>query len=820
MRARSRQRISFLATLGLLIGWTVAPALADDTKGRPAQARDPRLARSIDLVRAGNFDRAAELADDLETDDGIAGKVRDWLVEYKQIQEERRAFNRQDFEKYVGYAKARIEREEFGQALRWVSRAADVAENKDELLGSDWVRKLVADTLNEAKGYREKHKWIPAYNIYSYLSDLYEREPRYRKLENEVLTHLRLDVMFDKQGRWKERLEHIRWQDVEPALAYIERWYFPGPGKRMDFRSVAEGALEQLLILADSPSAREALADSTRLDDEFDRASFRARIQKNLDDIREGSSIGHRTANRHFRRALDINRETIKLPEELVVSELMRGALEPLDDYTTIIWPAEVEEFKKHTRGDFVGVGISIIKNTKEEIEVSSPMAGTPAYRAGVLPGDVITHVNGESLKGFSLNKTVKTIVGPPDTKVTLTMRREGKSFDLELDRKVIKIPSVKGHSRREDDPQAWNYWIDKDQRIGYVWVDSFQENTVEDLDNVIRDLKADGAKALILDLRGNPGGLLTSAQDMTSLFLEKGSPVVSTKGAIPGENQEFNTRFDGPHKDIPLTVLVDDRSASASEIVSGAVRDSHRGVVIGERTFGKFSVQNLIPLGTSGKAQLKLTTARYYLPSGDSLHREEGAASWGVEPDVMVPLATKEKIRVWEMRREAERIGPAPESPLVEDESEDTPDEKPEPQLTWFTLNDAAVYEMTVEQKKDEEVFDHVEIEGRTVETKATTGDGTELPIKELRIEGDQIGVLALDAEGNPLEAATLVVDDHEATRNKLPRLIQTDENTRPRVDPQLESALLQMRVMLLSQAYPAIAAAPRKTPTQNARP
>jgi len=843
MRSHSRrwQLFAFPALSGLIFGLVLAPAEAGHSANAGDRGlRDPHLTRSINLVRAGDFDAAAKELEGLEHAEGVTAKVRDWLLEFKALQDQRRELDREDFEKYEGYAKARIEREEYRHALPWIRRAAGVAENKDAFLSSDWVRRLVASAMKEANLRREAHNWIPAYSVYSNLADLYEREPRYRKLENEVLTHLRLDVMFDKKGRWRERLEHIRWNDAEDVLGYIERWYFAGPGKRTDFRKIAASGLEQLLILADSPSAREVLADTTRLDDEFDRADFKARITKNLEDIREASSVNQRTARRHFRRALKINRETIKLPEDLVVSELMRGALDPLDDYTTIIWPAEAEEFDKHTRGDFVGVGISIVKNTRtDEIEVSSPMANTPAYEAGVLPGDIITHVNGATLKGFSLSKTVRTIVGPANTEVTLTMRREGKSFDLVLMRKVIKIPSVMGIARREDDPQEWNHWIDRENNIAYIRVASFQGNTVEDLDNVISELKADGAQALILDLRGNPGGLLTSAQRMVSLFMGRGEPVVSTKGQIPRENQDYVTKFDGPHKNIPLTVLVDAHSASASEIVSGAIRDNHRGVVIGERTFGKFSVQNLIPLGTSGKAKLKLTTARYYLPSGDSLHRDEGATTWGVEPDVTVRLATKEKFRIWEMRREADRIGPAPKS-FVDAEEEtgedagndaDKPQEPEEPELTWFTLNDKSVYDMTVKNKEDTEVFDHVNIKDQSVETLAKTDNGDEVTIKTMRIEGDQIGVLVLDALGRRVLDMTtlpimvhkpirLFVDGHEATCNKLPRLVQKDENNRPRVDPQRDAALLQMRVMLLSESYPAVVAANRSQQTETATP
>jgi hypothetical protein len=391
------------------------------------------------------------------------------------------------------------------------------------------------------------------------------------------------------------------------------------------------------------------------------------------------------------------------------------------------------------------------------------------------------------------------------------------------------------GIARREDDPQEWNHWIDRENHIAYVRVASFQENTVEDLDNVIRELKADGAQALILDLRDNPGGLLTSAQRMVSLFMGRGEPVVSTEGRIPGENQNYVTKFDGPHKDIPLTLLVNERSASASEIVSGAIRDNHRGVVIGERTFGKFSVQNLIPLGNSGKAKLKLTTARYYLPSGDSLHRDEGALTWGVKPDVTLRLAMKEKYRIWEMRREAERIGPAPKAFVdVEGETQgetggdgdDDKPQEPEPELTWFTLNDKSVYDMTVKLEEDTDSFDHVEIDGRSVEALAKSLGGGEFAIKTMRIEGDQIGMLVLDPLGRrvldmtTLPPIRLFVDGHEAVCNKLPRLVQKDENNRPRVDPQRDAALLQMRVMLLSESYPAVAAANRAEQIETATP
>jgi len=247
-------------------------------------------------------------------------------------------------------------------------------------------------------------------------------------------------------------------------------------------------------------------------------------------------------------------------------------------------------------------------------------------------------------------------ITGPIGTEVTLTIFRpsEDRSIEHTLKRALVKIVSVKGITRKPDDPENWDYIIDDVLGVAYVRMGSFQENTVDQLRQAIDEAVADGGRGLILDLRFNPGGLLKSAVEVSQLFLEAGKNVVSTRG-LPGREDEWfapQASSDGPYTNIPMIVLVNEYSASASEIVSGALRDHNRAVVLGERTFGKFSVQKLMRLSRGSETHLKLTTARYYLPSGQSLHHEEGAVEWGVTPAVEVALVPKEIRRVGSIRR------------------------------------------------------------------------------------------------------------------------------------------------------------------------
>jgi len=730
-----------ILSVGLsLVG--IAPALGQGAKIASASNPDEVWQQSVKLCSQGHFEQAGALLSKIDKSVEQVAQVRQWLSEFEKEQASRKKLDHQEYEKYVRYAKQRIERKEYTKALDQAIKAADVAEDRDGMLATDWMRKLVNDALEAADHFRKDHKWRKAWHIYADLGVLYDREPRYQKLENAVLTHLRLDAMFGEKSNWKERLERVQWRDAEAALEHIEYYYVEKP----DFKAITEAGLEQMLLLAESKSAQDTFKG---LADDDERNDFEVRIQQHLDQVRGAPAVDRKECVRRFRRVIRINRDTVRLPEELVVKELMTGALQPLDDFTSIIWPSATEDFDKHTRGDYIGVGISIIKNQLDETEVVTPLEDAPAFRAGVQAGDVITHVDGVSIKGYSTNKVVETITGPRNTHVVLTIRRGKKSIDFDLERKKVKIQSVKGWKRKPD--ETWDYWRDKQRGIAYIRVTNFQRNTVEDVQNVISELKPQGLKGLILDLRWNPGGLLDQAWRMSALFLKQGDRIVSTKGRNPREDQVLDSPMDGPLFGLPLVVLVNDSSASASEIVSGAIRDNKSGVVIGERTFGKFSVQNLIQLSSS-QAKLKLTTARYYLPSGVSLHREPGSQTWGVEPQIPIRLSRWEAFNAWQARREMDLLGP--KKPEAKEKEADAKDAK-----------DSDAKDSDAEKDGDEKVADS---------------------------------------------------SKDEDEESKLPPLDQPDENDRPKgVDPQVDSALLFLRVKLMAQRYPTLAAAdPKDSP------
>ncbi len=755
--------------VGRILGFTViawamvlchGAISATDTRQASASARNELWQQSIDLVGRGDFEGAVGAIRKIQDGGHLTEQVRTWLEEYEAQQVARRELDRADLEKYVGYAKQRIERKEYAMALEWALAAADCVEDREAFLHEEWLEQLVNDSLIAAEKARKDSDWKEAWRLYNPLATLYDREPRYQKLEREVLTHLRLETVFEEEGLWKERIEKVRWEDAERAMEFVGLYYV----ELADFKAMTEAGLEQMLLLAESPAAQKAF---TGLGNENDRNDFTARIRRKLEYVQAAPSLDWDEATKHFRRVRDINEQTVDLPEELLISELMRGAFEPLDDFTTIIWPQDAVEFHKHTRGDFIGVGVSIVKDrVTDEIEVVSPLEDTPAYRAGIQAGDIITKVDGKEIKNLSLNKVVDTITGPRGTPVVLTIRRGEEEIEFPLKRDRVKIQSVKGYKRNDD--EEWNHWLDRENGIGYIRITNFQKNTEEDVRNVLADLEdEDSLKGLVLDLRNNPGGLLESAWRLSSLFLKRGDVVVSTRGRNPAENHTFNARRDGPYADLPLTVLVDEHSASASEILAGAIKDNNHGQVVGARTFGKFSVQNLIPLSRS-QAELKLTTARYYLPSGVSLHRDPDSDKWGVEPDIPVRLVRWERYNTFLMRRDAERIGPPkPEKDEDEEDAAKTGDEDPD--------SESGDKSATAEDDK---------------------GDGEEPKAGEDAKNGEDT------KDGEDAEA------DGDSEEDKLPKLEQKDENNRPKEDPQLDTALLVMRVKLLGASSPTIAA------------
>ncbi len=295
----------------------------------------------------------------------------------------------------------------------------------------------------------------------------------------------------------------------------------------------------------------------------------------------------------------------------------LSGMLSSLDDYSQFMDPDSYTEIKVETEGKFGGLGIEIAIRDSI-LTVISPIDGTPAYKAGIKAGDRIVKIDGESTRNITILGAVKKLRGKPGTKVSLTVLRESemKLLDFNITRDIIKIESIKEAKF-------------VDGKIGYIKLVEFQESTANDLEKALSKLEKDGMDSLILDLRNNPGGLLTSAAGVSEKFVRQGDLIVSTKGRVKNQNFEFRSNRSDNHKDFPLVVLVNGGSASASEIVAGAIQDNKRGIVVGTKTFGKGSVQTVIPMRDG--AALRLTTALYYTPSGKSIVKE------GIKPDVVV---------------------------------------------------------------------------------------------------------------------------------------------------------------------------------------
>ncbi|MDA3793299.1 MAG: S41 family peptidase [Elusimicrobia bacterium] len=320
-----------------------------------------------------------------------------------------------------------------------------------------------------------------------------------------------------------------------------------------------------------------------------------------------------------------------KISAKELVYGAMKGMIGALDNYSQFMEPDVAEIVKSDTEGEFGGLGIRI--TTKDGyVTVVTPLKDTPAYRLGIMPGDQIVKIEGESAKGISLRDAVKKLRGPPKTKVNITIAREDEDKLLEFT--VIRDTIV---------PQTV-YKKMLDDNIGYVRLVEFTEDAPEKLKEAIRELKKENTEGgFILDLRNNPGGLLKSAVEIANIFIDKGELIVYTEGRRNDQNRKFYAREDATLPDAPLVVLINKGSASASEIVAGSIKDLARGLIIGETSFGKGSVQSIIDL--SDGASLRLTTAKYYTPSGVVIHNN------GVEPNILVEISKETRIKLAKQR-------------------------------------------------------------------------------------------------------------------------------------------------------------------------
>ncbi len=344
--------------------------------------------------------------------------------------------------------------------------------------------------------------------------------------------------------------------------------------------------------------------------------------------------------------------------------ELMEAAIEGmlrrLDRYSTYIPRTQMDRFNQSVEQEYGGIGIQVTVSN-EWLTVVTPLPGGPAYFKGIRAGDRIVEINGESTKGFKTEDAIGRLKGPRGGEVSIGIRRAGSEEDSEIEtvklvRDIIQLDTVRGDAFKDG---KWDFMLDADRKIGYVRLTHFSRHSADELEAALKTLKEQGMKSLILDLRGNPGGLLRQATRISDLFVEDGV-IVSTKGRNVPE-QTWSAHKEGTYTDFPMAILVNGVSASASEIVSACLQDHERAKIVGQRTWGKGSVQNVINLD-EGRSALKLTTASYHRPSGKNIHRfpdSKEEDTWGVKPDegYEVKFNRRESFEWFEDRRNRDII-------------------------------------------------------------------------------------------------------------------------------------------------------------------
>lgn len=343
-----------------------------------------------------------------------------------------------------------------------------------------------------------------------------------------------------------------------------------------------------------------------------------------------------------------------EVEDQDLIDAALRGMADALGDENTQYFSAEeLNAFNEHVGGHFTGIGAEIDIH-EDRLRIVAPLDNSPAWNSGVMPGDIVLEIDGKDTLGIDIYDAMRQLKGEAGTTVTIKVRhRTGEVQDIAITRETIQVASVRGY--RRDLGNGYDYMLDPQRKIAYVRLTQFGETSLVELEETLASLKSEGMSALILDLRNNGGGLLEGAAGISDFFLTGGKRIVSTKGK--GTVEEVLVSSDETLlPDLPLVVLINENSASASEIVAGAMIDNDRALLVGSRSFGKGSVQQLLELD-GGSSALKLTTAYWYMPSGKMIHRKPDAERWGVDPSpgCFVPMDAEQTLAMLIKRREGE---------------------------------------------------------------------------------------------------------------------------------------------------------------------
>jgi len=629
-------------------------------------------------IQKDNFVGARELlAREGGSNDSNIRRLDRLVSEYEAIERERRIERQRIYRQQLDKLHKLCSRQQasdddnVGDALEAIATAAGVAdqEQKKALLQERFVESVIRKAIIKAAQCEAEGRWLDAYT--QYYAKLQALDPDNRAYTDhsqqlvdkaDIATSLR-DSPCETVA---QRYAGISRESLITAIRRLDSDYVV---RIDDYRQMARGAVERCRLLVEvaklqSSGKSTSLKISSQINEinscflPFDNKKsddWSRSLAKILQELRlSARRVDINDFIDIFESVLALNATTAKLPEEMMIFHFGGGAFSALDRYTGIIWPSEVADFKKELNGRFSGIGICFSKE-KDLWTVSSLLPDTPAYHSGLDAGDMIEAVDGTSTENMSAGCMVRNITGPAGTDVTLTVRRTITSAarNVTITRAPITLPSVCGWQRTEQG--RWRYIIDNDERIGFIRLTSFNDNTIVDFEEVLGRLETEGLEGLILDLRSNPGGVVNAAAGVVDRFVEKGI-IVSTRPRY-GMSTYLSAHLENTHPDYPVVVLVDKASASAAEIVAGALQDPKykRGILVGERTLGKGSVQTVVHL--PGGAMLKYTMAHYHLPSGRTVESQGlvevgNTNNWGIIPDIQVELTKDERKTIAQIRR------------------------------------------------------------------------------------------------------------------------------------------------------------------------
>lgn len=620
-----------------------------------------------------------EQSPDLQADPQLANLLEE-LKTYQQHVDSYSAKRKTELQTALKKMNASMAIGHVEDALINAIEAQGQVDDPQDFLKHDDITKVVTAAEVEAGKSELQGNWLTALGLYRKLEMLYEPQPRYKTHIDRITQRVRVISLYAPKKinelytlraktigeggeaeappvaldaeTWQKRLADVTLPILTSALRNSAMQHYSGVG----YRELMVSAVNSLRTTLLTPGLEEAFPT---LNDQALKTAYLdylGIVYNNLNQRRDRMTNADVATT--LQRIFDQNDKTIKLPQEVIIYELTEGAMSRLDPFSAVIWPYEVDQFNRSTSGMFFGVGVQIAL-TNNQLTVVTPLPESPAHHAGIKPGDIIVEVNGQATTNWTLDWAVKEITGPAGSRVTLGIQRKGEKniLTFNLERSRIPIHSVRGWQRAPKTATGWNYYIDPANKVGYIRISQFIPRTPADFDAAINQMESEhGLNALILDLRFNPGGLMRRSVELVNRFVSKGT-LLSTVDSSDRTTSLYPAKAHLTHYPrIPLVVLINQGSASAAEIVAGSLQDHQAGILVGSRSFGKGSVQDVYPMLGNG-AQMKITTLHYKLPLGRIIHREPGAAQWGVEPDVSVKMTDQEVADAIEFRRDADVV-------------------------------------------------------------------------------------------------------------------------------------------------------------------